>query len=222
MPTGRVVQLCNEAILSPANRLQTLEKMAKPFFPLSSGEDKRAAAVLIAICEEKDNILSLLYTQRSGNLSRHTGQVSFPGGMRDPTDNSWEDCALRETEEEIGLQRRFIDVWGTAAPLKVPYSGQKAITIYPVIGSVKNFSDLKLKINPEEVERVFNVSLDHLIAPENHRHTQFKTGLVIPAYVNTPAKIWGITAYLTHIFLKAALPKDAYRRTWPILSSYKL
>ncbi|XP_055683836.1 mitochondrial coenzyme A diphosphatase NUDT8 [Lutzomyia longipalpis] len=220
MSATRAIQLCNEAILSAANRQQTLEKMAKPFFPDFASKDKRTAAVLIALCEEKDNVLSLLYTQRSGNLSRHTGQVSFPGGMRDPTDTSWEDCALRETEEEIGLDRRYVDVWGTGAPLNVPYS---KVIIYPVIGSVKNFSDLKLKINPAEVEKVFTVSLEHLCSKENHRHTQFKSaGIVIPAYVNTPAKVWGITAFMTHIFLKALLPKETYNRTWPILRSFKL
>lgn len=219
MTTVRAAQLCNETILSAVNRQLTLDKMAKPFFPDPSGQEKRTAAVLIAVCEEKDNVLSLLYTQRSGNLSRHTGQVSFPGGMRDPTDVSWEDCALRETEEEIGLHRRFIDVWGTGAPLNVPYS---KITIYPVIGSVKNFNDLELKINPAEVEKVFTVSLDHLCSPDNHRHTQFNNGIVIPAFVNTPAKVWGITAFLTHIFLKALLPRETYKRTWPILKPYKL
>ncbi|GAB0086718.1 nucleoside diphosphate-linked moiety X motif 8 [Sergentomyia squamirostris] len=222
MSAMRALQICNETLLSAANRQQTLEKLTKPLFPiLSSDKKKRQAAVLIALCEEKDNSLSLLYTLRSSNLTRHTGQVSFPGGMRDPTDSAWADCALRETEEEVGINRKLIDIWGTAAPLVVPWS---SVTIYPVIGSIRNFSKLQLKLNPDEVEEAFTVSLQHLCDPENQRHTQFKTGtgVIVPAFINTPAKIWGITGFLTHHFLRALLPKDAYRRSWPLVTGYKL
>ena len=69
------------------------------------------AAVLIPFCIV-NNELSLLYTLRHSDLRRHRGQVSFPGGIQDKTDRDLVHTAVRETEEELGINSELIEVWG--------------------------------------------------------------------------------------------------------------
>lgn len=77
------------------------------------------------------------------------------------------DCALRETEEEIGLPRHRIQVWGEAKQLQLP----RTSSIVPVVGVVPDFSLSELRLNWEEVEEAFSVPLTSLMLPKATRHT---------------------------------------------------
>uniref|UniRef100_T1GHB9 Nudix hydrolase domain-containing protein n=1 Tax=Megaselia scalaris TaxID=36166 RepID=T1GHB9_MEGSC len=99
----------------------------------TKGSDKYAA-VLIPLCLNSNGELSILYTRRSGNLRRHTRQISFPGGLRDHTDSSYEETALRETEEEIGLHKNRIKVLGNGALIRPPNTA----AIMPIVGLIEN------------------------------------------------------------------------------------
>ena len=79
-------------------------------------------------------IYSLLYTTRSSNLRSHGGEISFPGGKFDSVDKNAEDAALRETEEELGIQRHSFDIWAQLPSLQ-GRDGKTAIT--PVIALMK-------------------------------------------------------------------------------------
>lgn len=105
-----------------AELIQNLQNM--PVVRLNDKPVTKSAAVLIALCEEEHGKVSLLYTLRSSLLKNHTRQVSFPGGLlEEGHDKCFEDCAVRETEEETGIPRDCVNIWGTGR-LLVPFKGE--------------------------------------------------------------------------------------------------
>ena len=110
----------------------------------------------------RDEVM-LLLTQRTANLSTHSGQVALPGGRTDATDIDAADTALREATEEIGLPRGHAEVLGT---LPVYVTGT-AFIITPVVALVT--PGFVLQPNPGEVADVFEVPLAYLMNPANHR-----------------------------------------------------
>ena len=119
------------------------------------------AAVLIPLVMRDE--LMLLLTQRTTNLSTHSGQVAFPGGRTDNTDIDAADTALREAFEETGLPRTHVEVLGT---LPVYVTGT-AFIITPVVALIT--PGFVLQPNPGEVADVFEVPLAYLMNPANHR-----------------------------------------------------
>ena len=120
-----------------------------------------AAAVLMPLVMRRE--LMLLLTQRSSNLTTHSGQVALPGGRTDATDVDAADTALREAREEIGLPRSHAEVLGV---LPVYVTGT-AYSITPVVALVT--PGFVLQPNPAEVADVFEVPLSYLMNPANHR-----------------------------------------------------
>ncbi len=119
------------------------------------------AAVLMPLVMRDE--LMLLLTQRTTNLSTHSGQIALPGGRTDDTDTDASDTALREALEEIGLPRSHTEVLGT---LPVYVTGT-AYIITPVVALVT--PGFVLQPNPGEVADVFEVPLAYLMNPANHR-----------------------------------------------------
>jgi 8-oxo-dGTP pyrophosphatase MutT (NUDIX family) len=123
------------------------------------------AAVLIPIVQHPGGRPGVLLTQRTAHLSTHSGQIAFPGGKVDATDADATAAALREAQEEVGLEAAFVDVIGT---LPVYVTGT-AFIVTPVVALVR--PDYRLQINPDEVDDAFEVPLDFLMNPANHhRH----------------------------------------------------
>jgi 8-oxo-dGTP pyrophosphatase MutT (NUDIX family) len=154
----------------------------------------RPAAVLIPIVDRPEP--TVLLTQRSPNLSSHAGQISFPGGKIDATDASPLDAALREAEEEVGLNRTFVDpigyldLYGTAFGFR----------ILPTVAKVK--PGFKLTINESEVVDAFEVPLAFLMNPENHQiHSKEFRGMERSYYAMPFAEryIWGATAGILRV-----------------------
>lgn len=170
---------------------------------LSEAEIKRSA-VLVPLCIVNEEVC-LLYTLRSSNLVKHSGQVSFPGGKRD-NNETLIDTALRETEEEIGFPRKLVDVWGTMSEVQ---GRDRKMLITPVIGLLKDFVFKKLVANLDEVEEVFTVSMKTLCDSNNHAHFVVQN-LPLPVFLCGKHKIWGITGMITHWFLLCFLPNDVY------------
>lgn len=205
-----------ESICSEDNIRRCIESMqSAPQVKLSQKQYDTEAAVLIPLCTHNDE-LSLLYTVRSAKLSKHVRQVSFPGGLRD-ADESWENCALRETEEEIGIPNEQIQIYG-AGQIIVP---ARPPSIIPIVGFVNQFDIRSLKLNSDEVESCFTVPLKELCRDENKRHTQFKRGYCVPTFIGAEKRIWGITGLITHLFLTALLPKDIYSHPMKFVSKYR-
>jgi 8-oxo-dGTP pyrophosphatase MutT (NUDIX family) len=152
----------------------------------------RRAAVLIPLVQRPEG-LTVLLTQRTAHLSTHAGQVSFPGGSADAEDSSPIETALRETEEEIGLARRHIEIVGVL-PDHVTAS---AFIVTPVIGLVTPPFELTAESN--EVADIFEVPLGFLMDGMNHQRMSFELpdGGGRRSFYAMPYQrffIWGATA----------------------------
>lgn len=194
----------NDGVFHPEEKRKVIERL-KRYKMLSNNTTStlKKAAVLIPLCHV-NNELSLLYTLRKQDLKRHKGQVSFPGGKQDSEDSNLEITALRETEEELGIPKSDIDVWGHGNAVI-----GKEFKIYPVVGYIGSIDINSLKPNPAEVDFAFTVPVNHFLEPQNCRFTQYRNGVgyVLPVYINLSCKIWGITALITHFTVKALFPK---------------
>lgn len=153
------------------------------------------AAVLVPVVDHADGA-TIILTQRSGRLRRHSGQIALPGGRIDPDDASPESAAVRETEEEIGLPPSRIEVVGRM-PDYVTGSGYRIRPILSVVGS-----GLPLTLNPDEVEAAFEVPLSFLMDPANHRRESRIWQERERFYYTMPYGerfIWGVTAGILHM-----------------------
>ncbi len=148
------------------------------------------AAVLLPIVLRDDGP-TLLFTQRTAHLTAHGGQISFPGGRMEAYDASPIETALRETEEEIGLDRAHIDVIGTLPE----YHTGTGFRVTPVVAIVQPPFDMRA--DPFEVAEIFEVPLSFLMNGMHHqrRTAEFITG-PRTFYVMPYERffIWGATA----------------------------
>lgn len=122
----------------------------------------RPAAVLVPLVRREPEITVLL-TQRTEDMPSHAGQIAFPGGRRQQEDADARDTALRETEEEVGISRKFVQVIGEVDP----YRTGTGYEITPVVGIVT--PGFTIHADPREVADVFEVPLSHFLDPRNHR-----------------------------------------------------
>lgn len=123
-------------------------------------ESSMNSAVIALFCEMNGKIY-VLFEKRAEGI-RQGGEVSFPGGRRDDLDFSFQETALRETFEEIGLKKDRVSQVRKYGTLIIP----TGVVVEAYIGFVKNFSMNELNINKDEVERVFLVPLDFFIKTE--------------------------------------------------------
>ena len=162
------------------------------------------ASVLIAVVLREQP--TVLLTERMAHLSTHSGQVAFPGGRADPEDATPAHTALREAEEEVGLAPEFVEVLG-ALPTYVTGS---SFIITPVVALVR--PDCVLRPNPYEVADLFEVPLDFLLNPANHRRHVFDLDGVHREWFSMPYQqgdknhfIWGATAGMLRNFYRFML-----------------
>lgn len=167
--------------------------------PLPAG---KAAAVLVPIVLR--DIPSVLLTERTHDLPSHAGQIAFPGGKLDDIDQGPLDAALREAEEEIGLDRRFIEPLGYLDT----YRTVTGFLVTPVVALVT--PGFALNLNPREVADAFEVPLSFLMDAANHQtHTRTYRGHERKYYAMPYGEryIWGATAgILVNLHKRLCLP----------------
>ncbi|MDP1748225.1 MAG: CoA pyrophosphatase, partial [Reyranella sp.] len=125
-------------------------------------ESWRAAAVLVPLVRREGGTTVLL-TQRTDDMPSHAGQIAFPGGRQQAEDADSVATALRETEEEVGLARSFVEVIG---PVDLYRTGT-GYEITPIVGIVT--PGFTTRADPREVADVFEVPLAHFLDERNHR-----------------------------------------------------
>jgi len=181
----------------PADRLLAdAEGPITPEFRALLERPVRDAAVLIPLVESGSG-WTVLFTQRSRHLVHHPGQISFPGGRVDPHDADAVAAALREAWEEIGLAPESVSVAGRL-PEHVTGTG---FAVTPVVGFVP--STFRARPDPAEVETVFDVPLDVILAPGALRTTtreRLGTRFRVWELEHRGYRIWGATAAMLKTF----------------------
>jgi 8-oxo-dGTP pyrophosphatase MutT (NUDIX family) len=150
----------------------------------------RAAAVLIPVITRPDR-LTILLTHRGSALRAHSGQISFPGGKVDRDDASPWATAMREAQEEIGLDERFVELLGYGDA----YHSTSGYIVTPVVGYVRE--GFRLALNPFEVAEAFEVPAKFLMDPEKHEIQVRRWNGRLRQYYAMPYErhyIWGVTA----------------------------
>ncbi len=148
------------------------------------------AAVLIPLVLRETG-LTVLLTQRTAHLRDHAGQISFPGGRCEESDRTPQAAALREAQEEVGLEPAQVELLGELPQ----YSTATGFTITPVVGLVR--PPLNLKLDDFEVADVFEVPFEFLMDTRNHQRHQVEFQGALRAYYAMPWEgyfIWGATA----------------------------
>lgn len=154
----------------------------------------RPAAVLVPLIDHPSG-LTVMLTRRTDTLPDHPGQIAFPGGRLEPLDDGPLDAALRETEEETGLPRHFVRPVGYL-PSYLTITGYSVV---PVVGFVR--PGFEYRPDPVEVAEIFEVPLEFILSPGNHRRESREyrghevSYYVIPWKVGRREyRIWGATA----------------------------
>lgn len=165
--------------------------------PLQIPEDARQSAVM-ALLYPVQHELNLLLIKRVEDGKPHSGQISFPGGRRDPEDESLQITALRETYEEVGIRADKIEIIGSLSSLYIPVSNSN---VFPFVG----FADNKPELNicADEVQYTMEVPIKKLFDPgiKTVRHitpSAFpEITIEAPSYLwDEDHIIWGATAMM--------------------------
>lgn len=185
---GNVAQLR----MSPSIRRELL-KTAK------ENKSVRQSAVLISLFPENDTISTLLI-KRATYDGVHSGQIAFPGGKLEESDASLIDTALREAQEEVGIDPFSIEVLGTLTPLFIPISNMEVL---PVIGLLQEKPKLHLNLN--EVDYTITIPICHLKNPGNQlrKIIHVKEHSVEAPYFKVDCDdVWGATAMIISEFIE--------------------
>lgn len=175
----------------------------------SPADGSRLAGVLLPILDGPTP--SLVFTKRAEALSRHRGEISFPGGLEHPGDGTLEATALRETEEELGLASSAVDVLGALEPVHTFVS---QILIVPFVGLLAERPAWVPQ--PGEIAEVLEVPLPRLIEVEAEQRHEHEGGVWHGfVYAVDGHTIWGATGWILHGFLDLVRTAAPWAATSP-------
>ncbi len=150
----------------------------------------RPAAVLVPLYFDGSE-WRMVFTKRTHKVESHKGQISFPGGSRDPEDSSFAETALRETEEEIGVRREDIGIIGRLDPIVTVTS----YLVHPFVGLIPY--PYEFKLNKFEVDRLIELPLERLIDEAGEQVGNVVSGLDLN-FNRRGDLIWGVTARILY------------------------
>ncbi|APR71161.1 MULTISPECIES: NUDIX hydrolase [Acinetobacter] len=190
--------------MEEASLIQLLEQRLR----FSKRIQQADAAVLIAITQELQP--RVLLTRRSMQLSQHAGEVSFPGGKRDPSDTSNIVVALREAQEETALNPFDVKLLGDL-PIQRARSG---LSVKPIVGLIPAHVDLIAQ--PSEIDRIFFADLKALIEapPLPYEVRLARQSIYFPSMQVESEIVWGLTARMLISLFQYGL---GYQKNWPFL-----
>ncbi len=156
----------------------------------------KAAVMCILVPSDKEKSLSIILTLRSKSLKDHSGQISFPGGKFKDTDKNSIHCALRETEEEIGLNSNKINILGKMCQ----YATGSGFVIQPIVGYIEKKTNLIIDAN--EVEQAIYFPIKHLFKDSNvvtsFYTDKYNNKLSYYDFKWNNFRIWGTTAMILY------------------------
>jgi len=174
-----------------AQRLEPLSTVWEP-----SGAHGQAAAVLALLSLQ--DAPDLVLTMRAADLAHHAGQISLPGGRREPGDQSPSDTALRETHEEIGLPPSRVHLIGQMRPRELTSANR----VIPVVGVWSGQE--ALAADGHEVELIIRWPISLLAAPDHRLMARHPIGGHGPAWQIDDLFLWGFTGYLVDALIHQA------------------
>lgn len=159
---------------------------------------KKAATLLLLYFKNKEAYFVLI--QRVSYKGVHSGQIAFPGGKQEATDADFEETALRETEEEIGVLQKDVEIIGKLSNIYIPPSN---FYVYPYIGFYKG-KDINFSPQLTEVAKVIEVPLKELLKENVIQNIDVTvkndSKMTVPAFVLPQCTIWGATAIILSEF----------------------
>jgi 8-oxo-dGTP pyrophosphatase MutT (NUDIX family) len=167
----------------------------------------RASAVLVLFGEQAATGPDVLLLQRAANLRTHAGQPAFPGGAADPDDADPAATALREANEEVGLDPSTVEVVATLPALWIPVSN---FVVTPVLAWWREPHEVGPR-DPVEVAHVARLPVRDLVDPANRLRVRHPSGWIGPAFRVSDMLVWGFTAGV----LSTLLELGGWSRPWP-------
>ena len=165
--------------------------------PEMSGRPRRGCVLLVLY--KKKGKTHLVLTRRRDDLNSHAGQISFPGGRRE-VGESLQTTALREANEEIGLDLKLVEIIGWLSCLYIPPSDYQ---VYPFVSWY--YGPQQFTLQDSEVAEILEVPLEHLLDPDNQYEEPWELRgfqVQVPYYLVAEHKVWGATAMMLSEFLE--------------------
>jgi 8-oxo-dGTP pyrophosphatase MutT (NUDIX family) len=176
------------------------------FTRLETPDSGRAAAVLVLFGEDPQHGPDLLVLQRSATMRTHAGQVAFPGGAADSTDGDLAETALREAQEEVGLDPASVTVLTSLPQLWIPVSD---FLVTPVLAWWHE-PHAVAPTAPAEVAHVARLPIRDLADPRHRLRVRHPSGYTGPAFQVQGMLVWGFTAGV----ISALLDLGGWSRPW--------
>lgn len=177
-----------------ASRTEDFTRLVQP------AEGGRASAVLVLLGEERPGAPDILILQRAASMRTHAGQPAFPGGAADPGDRDAAATALREAQEEVGLDPSSATVLAQLPDLWIPVSG---FVVTPVLAWWHAPHPVWPR-QPEEVAHVTRLPVAELVDPANRLRVRHPSGWIGPAFTAGGMLVWGFTAGVISALLDMA------------------
>lgn len=158
----------------------------------------KSAAVMILLFQENSEI-KITFIKRTEYEGVHSGQISFPGGMKESSDRGLLHTSIRETSEETGIDGEDINILGEISPLFIPVSN---FEVKPFVGYLKHTPEFHP--DPVEVDHMIIIPLRHFLKKENLKKEKWNLsgeGVWVPFYSFKNYRIWGATAMILSEFL---------------------
>ena len=167
---------------------------------LEASDDATVACVMLLLYPKEEKWNFVLIQRVTHEKDRHSGQISFPGGRLDKSDVSLEACALRETEEEVGVPQKDIRLLGKLSELYIPVSNY---LVHPYVGFLENEPQFIPQLS--EVKEILEIPVAELINIENRKKKDMRGGRNIvlknvPYFDFYGNVVWGATAMMLSEF----------------------